>query len=200
MVAKRKAAGTLQIRARGVAAHSGAAPERGRNALLALGQAAREVAAQSDPDGPDRLTAVPTVIRSGEAFNVVPAAGELICDLRADSLEAFNPVLASVRSERDGVELEAALVRRWPGMDTRSAAGPLLSAAQTSSAGRSAPPSGAVPATRATSPPTSRSPSTGSARSEAPRTTPTSTCSPTRFTRGPRSPSRWSQPRSLNGA
>jgi glutamate carboxypeptidase len=129
VVAKRKAAGTLRIRARGVAAHSGAAPERGRNALLALGDAARAVAAQSDPDGPDRLTAVPTVLRSGEAFNVVPASGELICDLRADSLDAFDPVLASVGSERDGVALEAALVRRWPGMDTRRTAEPLLAAA-----------------------------------------------------------------------
>jgi glutamate carboxypeptidase len=129
VVAKRKAAGTLRIRARGVAAHSGAAPERGRNALLALGAAARQVAAINDPNGPDRLTAVPTVIRSGEAFNVVPAAGELICDLRADSLEAFDPVLDAVGPERDGVELEAALVRRWPGMDTRPAAKPLLSAA-----------------------------------------------------------------------
>jgi glutamate carboxypeptidase len=129
VVAKRKAAGTLRIRARGVAAHSGAAPERGRNALLALGEAASGVAALSDPDGPDRLTAVPTVLRSGEAFNVVPASGELICDLRADSLEAFDRVLASVGTERDGVELEAALVRRWPAMDTRLAAEPLLAAA-----------------------------------------------------------------------
>jgi glutamate carboxypeptidase len=129
VVVKRKAAGTLRVRARGLAAHSGAAPERGRNALLALGEAARAVAARSDPDGPDRLTAVPTVIRSGDAFNVVPASGELICDLRADSLAAFDPVLASVGSERDGVELDAALVRRWPGMDTRTAAAPLLSAA-----------------------------------------------------------------------
>ena len=29
------------------------------------------------PDGPDRLTCVPTVLRSGDGLNVVPAAGEL---------------------------------------------------------------------------------------------------------------------------
>ena len=36
-----------------------------------------------DPPGPQLLSVVPTVIRSGDAFNVVPAAGELIFDLRA---------------------------------------------------------------------------------------------------------------------
>jgi glutamate carboxypeptidase len=131
LVVRRKAAGTLRIRARGLAAHSGAAPERGRNALLALGDAARAVAARSDPDGPQRLTAVPTVVRSGEAFNVVPDAGELTCDLRADTLAAFEAVLDAVPAELDGVTLDAELVRRWPGMDTREVAQPLLDRAAT---------------------------------------------------------------------
>jgi glutamate carboxypeptidase len=121
VVARRKAAGTLRVRARGVAAHSGSAPEQGRNALLALGDAARRIAALNDPRGPQRLTAVPTVVNAGEAFNVVPAAGELICDLRADRLEAFEPVLAAIPADSDGVALEAEIVRRWPGMDTREA-------------------------------------------------------------------------------
>jgi glutamate carboxypeptidase len=129
VVVRRKAAGTLEVRAHGVAAHSGAAPERGRNALLALGEAAKIVAARNDPGGAQRLTAVPTVIRSGEAFNVVPAAGELICDLRADSLDAFDAVLRAIPAEIAGVELESALVRAWPGMDTREIAAPLLAAA-----------------------------------------------------------------------
>lgn len=120
LVCRRKAAGTLRVRARGVAAHSGSAPESGRNALLALGEAARRVAGLGDPRGPDRLTAVPTVLRAGDAFNVVPADGELICDMRADRLEAFGPVLAAVPESIDGVELEAEIVRRWPGMDTRA--------------------------------------------------------------------------------
>lgn len=121
VVAKRKAAGTLRVRARGVAAHSGAAPERGRNALLAIAAAAQRVAERHDPGGTDRLTAVPTIARAGDAFNVVPAEGELICDLRADSLAAFDGVLDSVPAEIDEVELEAELVRRWPGMDSRAA-------------------------------------------------------------------------------
>ena len=119
VVAKRKAAATLEVIGHGVAAHSGSSPEKGRNVLLALGEAARRIAALSDPAGPERLTAIPTVLHSGDAFNVVPAAGELICDLRAERLAAFEPVLAAVPDEIDGVHLEAALVRRWPGMDSR---------------------------------------------------------------------------------
>lgn len=129
LVVRRKAAGTVRVRAQGLAAHSGAAPERGRNALLALGEAARRVAALSDPGGPQRLTAIPTVIRSGEAFNVVPAAGELICDLRAESLAAFAPVLEAIPGDHEGVKLSAELVRRWPGMDTAATAAPVLAAA-----------------------------------------------------------------------
>ena len=119
VVAKRKAAATLEVIGHGVAAHSGSSPEKGRNVLLALGEAARRIAALSDPAGPERLTAIPTVLHSGDAFNVVPAAGELICDLRAERLAAFDPVLAAVPDEIDGVRLEATLVRRWPGMDSR---------------------------------------------------------------------------------
>jgi glutamate carboxypeptidase len=121
VVARRKAAGTLRVEALGLAAHSGSAPERGRNALLALAEVAGRIAAVNDPTGPRRLTAVPTVIRAGEAFNVVPAGGELVCDLRADDLDSFDPALDAVPAEVDGVALEPELVRRWPGMDTRAA-------------------------------------------------------------------------------
>ena len=126
VVARRKAASTLRVRARGVAAHSGSNPEGGRNALLALGEAARRIAEASDPRGDERLTAVPTVLHSGDAFNVVPAAGELTCDLRADRLDAFGSVLDSVPREHLGVDLDSELVRMWPGMDTRERVGPLL--------------------------------------------------------------------------
>jgi glutamate carboxypeptidase len=126
VIVRRKAAGTMRVVAHGRPAHSGSAPHRGRSALLALADAAQRVAAKSDPGGPARLTAVPTILHSGEAFNVVPPAGELICDLRADSLDAFDPVLAAVPAEIDGVAIEAALVRAWPAMDTRAATADVL--------------------------------------------------------------------------
>jgi glutamate carboxypeptidase len=107
------------VKAQGVASHAGSSPEKGRNALLALGEVAKRVAAAADPDGPGHLTAVPTVIRSGGAFNVVPATGELVCDVRADSLDDTEPAIAAIPDELDGVQIEAEWVRQWPGMDTR---------------------------------------------------------------------------------
>jgi glutamate carboxypeptidase len=118
VVVRRKAAGTLRVLAHGRSAHSGSAPDKGANALLALASAAQSVAACHDPTGPGHLTAVPTVVQSGEAFNVVPAAGQLLCDLRADELATFDTVLDGLPAAVDGVRLEADLLRRWPGMDS----------------------------------------------------------------------------------
>jgi glutamate carboxypeptidase len=129
VVVKRKAAGTLLVDATGRAAHSGAAPDQGRNALLALARIAERVAAFHDLSGPEQLSVVPTVMRSGNAFNIVPAAGELICDMRARTLEAFEPVLASVPSELDEVGLHARMGRKWPGMDSIAATAPVLEGA-----------------------------------------------------------------------
>jgi glutamate carboxypeptidase len=129
VVVRRKAAGTLKVIATGRAAHSGSAPDSGRNALLALAAIAGAVADKHDPAGPEQLSAVPTVMRSGDAFNVVPAAGELIFDLRARRLEAFEPVLESVPAEFDGVALEARMERRWPGMDSEAATAELIARA-----------------------------------------------------------------------
>ncbi len=129
VIVKRKAAATMRVDAHGRSSHSGSAPEKGRSALLALAATAQLVAARSDPGGPDRLTAVPTILRSGDAFNVVPPAGELLCDLRADRLEAFNPVLQAIPAEHDEVRLEPRIVRAWPGMDSRAATAAVLAAA-----------------------------------------------------------------------
>jgi len=129
VVVKRKAAGTLVVDATGRAAHSGAAPDQGRNALLALARIAERVAAFHDLSGPEQLSVVPTVMRSGNAFNIVPAAGELICDMRARTLEAFEPVLASVPPELDEVGLHARMGRKWPGMDSIAATAPVLEGA-----------------------------------------------------------------------
>jgi glutamate carboxypeptidase len=129
VVVKRKAAGTVEVLATGRSSHSGASPEKGINALLALASAAQAIAAQHDPQGPDHLTAVPTVVRSGDAFNVVPADGRLIADVRADRLEAFARVLDAVPAEVGGATLQAGLAREWPGMDAREPTAPLLARA-----------------------------------------------------------------------
>jgi glutamate carboxypeptidase len=126
VVVRRKAAGTIRVIAHGRAAHSGSAPHRGRNALLALAAAAQTVAAAHDPQGEHHLTAVPTILRSGEAFNVVPGSGELFCDCRADELGAIEAVLAAIPDDVGGVGIEADLIRRWPGMHSEAAVAPVL--------------------------------------------------------------------------
>jgi glutamate carboxypeptidase len=126
VIVKRKAAATVHVTAHGRSAHSGSAPHRGINALLALAGAAQALAAEHDPEGPERLTVVPTVIRSGDAFNVVPDAGELIADVRADSLEALRAVVGAVPEDIGGARLETELMREWPGMDSRAATVDLL--------------------------------------------------------------------------
>jgi glutamate carboxypeptidase len=118
VIVRRKAAGTLRVTARGRASHAGSAPDKGRNALLALAAAARHVAGHHDPGGPDALTAVPTILRAGEALNVVPPAGELVCDIRADALAPIERLIAGMPTELDGVQLTSESVRLWPGMDT----------------------------------------------------------------------------------
>ncbi|MDQ2896505.1 MAG: M20/M25/M40 family metallo-hydrolase, partial [Actinomycetota bacterium] len=98
-------------------------------ALLALAEVARLGAAHHDPGGPEQLSAVPTVIRSGDAFNVVPAAGELIFDLRARRLKAFSEVVDAIPASLDEVGLEVRMEREWPGMDSRELTAPLIAAA-----------------------------------------------------------------------
>jgi len=126
VVVQRKAAGTLRVLAHGRSAHSGSAPDAGANALLALARAAQAVAERHDPAGEQHLTAVPTVVHCGDAFNVVPAAGELLCDLRADSDRAFETVIAGLPEQVDGVRLEGSLLRSWPGMNSRAATADVL--------------------------------------------------------------------------
>lgn len=129
VVVRRKAAGTISVRAHGRAAHSGSAPDKGVNALLALADVAALVAGRHDPQGPDRLTAVPTILRSGDALNVVPADGELVCDVRADRLEALRDVLGAIPEQARGARIAASMQREWPGMDARAAAADTLARA-----------------------------------------------------------------------
>ena len=126
VIVRRKAAGTLRVLATGRSAHSGSAPDQGANALLALAHTAVRLAELHRPDGADRLSVVPTVVRSGKAFNVVPAEGELVFDLRADTADAFEPVLDAIPAQIDGATVEGRMERLWPGMDATAATAPLL--------------------------------------------------------------------------
>ena len=142
-------------------------------------RAAQAVAARHDPDGPARLTAVPTVLHSRRRVQRRPrprASSSATC--APTTLDAIEAVLDAIPAERRrraaGAGADPALARH--GLRGRRPAG--CSSAPRAALGR---PSSGAPAaaraTRATSPRRSRSPSTGSARAAARRTTRTSSCS-----------------------
>jgi glutamate carboxypeptidase len=126
VVVQRKAAGAIEVTAHGRSAHSGSRPDDGHNALLALAAAAQAIAGCHNPAGPDALTAVPTVLHVGDAINVVPAEGRLVCDVRANHLDAVESVIDALPAVVGGATLSARNLRRWPGMDSRAAAAPVL--------------------------------------------------------------------------
>ena len=87
-------------------------------------------------------------MRSGDAFNVVPGNGELIADVRADRLDAFDGVLRRGPGRGRRRALTARLVREWPGMDARAATAPLLQrGGRRARAARSSARTAAAPAT-----------------------------------------------------
>ena len=126
VIVQRKAAGTMQVTARGRAAHAGSNPDAGANALLALADVAASAASLHDPRGAQELSVVPSRLRSGAAINVVPADGELMIDMRARSSDSFARVIERVPDSARGATLNAQLIRSWPGMDTRAASAKLL--------------------------------------------------------------------------
>ncbi len=126
VIVRRKAAGTLQVLARGRAAHAGSNPDAGANALLALADAALAASSLHDPHGAHALSVVPSRIRCGEAINVVPADGSLMIDVRADDSASFARVIDAIPGSSHGAELDVQLIRSWPGMDSRDATAELL--------------------------------------------------------------------------
>lgn len=129
VVVRRKAAAAIRVDASGVAAHAGADPDAGSNALLALASVAIGLAEHHRPHGPESLSVVPTMIAAGEGINVVPGGGELSIDMRADDEASFEPVIESIPSRADGVGLAVERLRLWPGMDMEAAAAPALARA-----------------------------------------------------------------------
>lgn len=131
VVVRRKAAGTIAVRGAGRAAHAGSDPDAGVNALLALAEAARSAATLHDPHGEEALSVVPTRLNSGDAVNVVPAHGELMIDVRANSDASFARVMRAVSSLAGAASTDVELIRSWPGMETRESTRELLAAAST---------------------------------------------------------------------
>ncbi|MGI8633676.1 MAG: M20/M25/M40 family metallo-hydrolase [Solirubrobacterales bacterium] len=124
IVVRRKGAAVLTVDAEGGAAHAGASADQGRSALAALARLVGELGAA---EWPADVTVVPTVLSSGDAINVVPATGRLACDVRTPDPAGVAPVLHAAVPDRVGEVLLASDVRqRFPALDARTAAQPLL--------------------------------------------------------------------------
>jgi glutamate carboxypeptidase len=129
VVVQRKAAGTLEVNAKGRAAHAGSNPDAGANALVALAEAASVAVALHDPAGSAALSVVPSRIRSGGAINVVPAEGQLMIDVRANGADSFASVIEALSRLASAASVEVEVVRNWPGMNTRQETSGVLAAA-----------------------------------------------------------------------
>ncbi len=80
---RRKGRSVYTFRLRGLAAHAGLEPERGRNALVRLASLVHQVAALSDPGAGRSVT--PTRASAGRTVNTVPDTAELSLDVRVAS-------------------------------------------------------------------------------------------------------------------
>lgn len=120
VVTKRKAASTIEVVATGRSSHVGAKPEEGLSAIRLLTQTA--VLAESF----QAAQVFATMIEAGEGHNVLPGGGRMILDYRADTLDDLDHFLEKISRKDEGGEIKATALRRWPGMDSREEAEPVL--------------------------------------------------------------------------
>ncbi|MCS6880935.1 MAG: M20 family metallopeptidase [Oscillochloridaceae bacterium] len=96
IVSARKGAGVFVLEVTGRAAHAGAAPERGINAILAL---AHQIIALQGLNGMrPGVTVNVGVIEGGDAPNVVPARAQAQVDVRVTAPEDMAAVTAAVEA------------------------------------------------------------------------------------------------------
>jgi glutamate carboxypeptidase len=92
----RKGVGFYDLKVAGRAAHAGLEPENGANALLALADALRSIAALADPARGTTVT--PTTASAGTARNVVPDVASAQIDLRGETIDELERVDAAIRA------------------------------------------------------------------------------------------------------
>ena len=129
VVTARKGGSWLELAAVGRAAHAGAEPERGRNAVVALAREALRIAAL---DGArDGFTVHVTSLHGGDVPNTIPAVARLTVDVRAWARADLEWALEEIGrfGEHDGVAVEIAAGRLTPPLERTSAVVELAGAA-----------------------------------------------------------------------
>jgi glutamate carboxypeptidase len=84
------------VRATGISAHCGSAPEKGASAIRALSDLVKDLEALSDHGR--GISASVGILRGGAARQVVPPDGELHLDLRAPDAASADALLQGVKT------------------------------------------------------------------------------------------------------
>lgn len=133
LVVQRKGSGTAQVDVKGKAAHAGIAPESGRNAATELAHQALQLGKLGD--SAKQTTVNFTVLKAGDATNVIPDHATAYADVRVAVPEEFDRVerdLARVSADKliPDTEVKTLLVRGFPPMPRNAASDQLASRAQ----------------------------------------------------------------------
>jgi glutamate carboxypeptidase len=113
----RKGAATLTLEFTGLAAHSGLAPEKGRNAALEAARVALALGALGD--AAKQTTVIVDILSGGDKTNVVPAHAVIKADVRAFSMGEFDRVARGAAELAahpgiDGVTIKSSLLQLFP--------------------------------------------------------------------------------------
>ena len=114
-VLQRKGGGNFDVICHGKAAHAGAAPEDGANAVIEL---AHQILAVNDLEAKDKGTSVNvTVISGGTADNVIPEHARASVDVRISGLEEGDRIEDSFKALADNVRTPGVRVEATGGIN-----------------------------------------------------------------------------------
>ena len=133
LVVWRKGSATAEIEVKGKAAHAGVAPESGRNAAAELAHQVLQLGQLGD--SAKQTTFNVTVLKAGDATNVIPDHAVAYADVRVAVPEEFDRVerdLARVSADKliADTEVKTTLVRGFPPMPRSAATDQLAAKAQ----------------------------------------------------------------------
>ncbi|MCP1175032.1 M20/M25/M40 family metallo-hydrolase [Ralstonia chuxiongensis] len=133
LVVWRKGSGTAEIDIKGKAAHAGVAPESGRNAANELAHQVLQLGKLGD--SAKQTTFNVTVLKAGDATNVIPDHATAYADVRVAVPEEFDRVErdmthVSANNLIPDTEVKTSLVRGFPPMPRNAASDQLAAKAQ----------------------------------------------------------------------
>ena len=133
LVVWRKGSGTVEIEVKGKAAHAGVAPESGRNAAIELAHQVLQLGKLGD--SARQTTVNVTVLKAGDATNVIPDHATAFADVRVAVPDEFDRVerdLVRVSADKliPDTEVKTTLVRGFPPMPRSAATDQLAARAQ----------------------------------------------------------------------